>query len=1004
MTSFTIDAQDKDWTASLEILDANRALISGPYDISDALISVDIDFSELRSGNSLNGWLAWECSVVLSPELSTTVSLGNRDTASNPSGAEVLAMGNRITLSMWTGASYERFWPPFYILREAAPKTDIPINESQAQITIDLGDLGKSLDLFTPENNYSGITQGTTTTPTTLIRNIATQIGLTTSSDTIAGGYSVNTAVQKKSTRSPVREIGEIAAAQKYVAWLDSNEELRLTPADFTLKTAPDFSLTIGIGGDAVGENGWEPVNLDERPPGELTVTGGSDLAQEIENPSVIDRTVPGPGYTSLTSTETKTITPSGGAPETVITYVERQAELQIQPRVLTTDNSGVVPTLLTDADNTNNGLQDSEDSSITHRYNGITKRLTETVELIRKARGLSGGDAFSEEENSSALTLLDNSRTTTTYTYDNILGVVSSRTITERRPWCLWEWGEKTPTNYELNRFLERDYSIQTTTWTRVLDVSGDPAIEAWRVEQVTQQPRGVIFKNYTGANPETLVNNPDPDLTFTLQASDGSTRPPDIEYQESIYTEEHQEFTGSVTVQPISGNAHKWKEGTIRVNADVIVSDRQCNDLAEWAAKWQHGLSLGRSFIGAIPTELFTAFDPVSRVDVTVDGTTEAYFLNGFSISSDLTETLFGCNFGLIGEVGVTPDVVTSPITTITLLTLDIELPALDVDVTAAVVATSLTLDIELPALDADLTISTPTVLTLDVELPALDVDLTASTPTALTLDVELPALDVDLTFIENDPDADNYLAALNGTYTTAQEAAINQFFVTLKSDSTYSGLDRLLILAGQDAADALIDLKTATTVANVVGTGTFTAGTGYTLGDGSVGDAYLGTGFIPSSPANNWAQNSATIFWGTASGLNDSGVTVDIGGRSGSLQDAVFVKADDSAAGTFTINNDNNIPLQNISGTTTIGVHAVQRTAATTTTLYKDGSVVGAQSNTSTGVPTVELWLGGFNNGGSLSFQANQRTYEIVAFGDSTVNVVTLTNAWNTLKTVL
>ena len=747
MTSFTIDAQDKDWTASLEILDANRALISGPHDISDALISVDIDFSELRSGNRLNGWLAWECSVVLSPELSTTVSLDNRDTASNPSGAEVLAMGNRITLSMWTGAAFERFWPPFYILREASPSIEIPANDSQAQITIDLGDLGKSLDLFTPENNYSGITQGTTTTPTTLIRNIATQIGLTTSSDTIAGGYSVNTAVQKKSTRSTVREIGEIAAAQKYVAWLDFNEELRLTPADFTLKTAPDFSLTIGIGGDAVGENGWEPVNLDERPPGELTVTGGSDLAQEIENPSVIVRTVPGPGYTSLTSTETKTITPAGGAPETVITYVERQAELQIQPRVITTDNSGVVPTLLTDTDNTSNGLQDSEDSSITHRYNGITKRLTETVELIRKARGLSGGDAFRAEENNLALTLLDNSQTTTTYTYDNILGVVSSRNITERRPWCLWEWGEKTPTNYDLNRFLERDYSIQTTTWSRVLDVSGDPAIEAWRVEQVTQQPRGVIFKNYTGANPETLVNNPDPDLTFTLQASDGSTRPPDIEYQESIYTEEHQEFTGSVTVQTISGNAHKWKEGTIRVNADVIVSDRQCNDLAEWAAKWQHGLSLGRSFIGAIPTELFTAFDPVSRVDVTVDGAVDAYFLNGFSISSNLTETLFGCNFGLIGEVGATPDVVTPPIEILFPINITEDLPAIQDNPVAAADSGVASNAEDLPAIEDNpvATSTAPTPVSNAEDLPAIQDNPVAvdNSPIPISNAEDLPAV---------------------------------------------------------------------------------------------------------------------------------------------------------------------------------------------------------------------------------------------------------------------
>ena len=747
MTSFTIDAQDRDWTAILEILDANRAVISGPHDISDALISVDIDFSELRSGNRLNGWLAWEGSIVLSPELSTTVSLDNRDTASNPSGAEVLAMGNRITLSMWTGANYERFWPPFYILREASPRIEIPTSESQAQITIDLGDLGKSLDLFTPENNYSGITQGTTTTPTTLIRNIATQIGIPTSSDTIAGGYSVNTAVQKKSTRSTVREIGEIAAAQKYVVWLDAAEELKLTSADFTLKIAPDFSLTIGIGGDEVGENGWEPVNLEERPPGELTVTGGSDLAQEIENPSVIVRTVPGPGYTSLTSTETKTITPVGGAPQTVITYEERQAELQIQPRVLTMDNSGVVPTLLADTDNTSNGLQDSEDSSTTHRYNGITKRLTETVELIRKARGLSGGDAFRAEENSSALTLLDNSQTTTAYTYDNILGVVSSRNITERRPWCLWEWGEVTPANYDLNRFLERDYSIQTTTWTRVLDVSGDPTIEAWRVEQVTQQPRGVIFKNYTGANPETLVNNPDPDLTFTLQASDGSTRPPDIEYQESIYTEEHQEFTGSVTVQSISGNAHKWKEGTIRVNADVIVSDRQCNDLAEWAAKWQHGLSLGRSFIGAIPTELFTTFDPVSRVDVTVDGNIEAYFLNGFSISSNLTETLFGCNFGLIGQVGATPDVITPPIEISVPINIIEDLPAIQDNPVAAADSGVASNAEELPAIQDNpvATSTAPTPVSNAEDLPAIQDNPVAvdNSPIPVSNTENLPAI---------------------------------------------------------------------------------------------------------------------------------------------------------------------------------------------------------------------------------------------------------------------
>ena len=297
------------------------------------------------------------------------------------------------------------------------------------------------------------------------------------------------------------------------------------------------------------------------------------------------------------------------------------------------------------------------------------------------------------------------------------------------------------------MNRFLERDYSIQTTTWSRVLDVSGDPTIEAWRVEQVTQQPRGVIFKNYTGANPETLVNNPDPDLTFTLQASDGSTRPPDIEYQESIYTEEHQEFTGSVTVQPISGNAHKWKEGAIRVNADVIVSDRQCNDLAEWAAKWQHGLSLGRSFIGAIPTELFTAFDPVSRVDVTVDGNIDAYFLNGFSISSNLTETLFGCNFGLVGEVGATPDVVTSPIEISFPINITEDLPAIQDNPVAAADSGVASNAEDLPAIQDNpvATSTAPTPVSNAEDLPAIQDNPVAvdNSPIPISNAEDLPAV---------------------------------------------------------------------------------------------------------------------------------------------------------------------------------------------------------------------------------------------------------------------
>ncbi len=654
----TVIAKASVWSLSITILNASQAVIGGPYDYSNAHLDVELTFPEIATRNTPNTWAAWTATATLQDGV-VAFSLDNRDTAASPTGASLLAKGNRVDLQL----GGQRFWPYLYII-----DTPDPITLDNQPIQIQLGDISQLSNLQTPEDSTPHITLGNSTAPHTLINSIATRAGLPTSGDAISTGWNISVPVQKTDTRPWPDQIGEIAACNGYFAWLDSTESLRLTPIDFNQST-PVIELTIGQ--DEVGINGWEPRNFDERPPGELTVIGGGGLAKERENPRTITRTVlvnegQPDEYTALTSTETTEIDTQLGAPQTTISYVESQAELQIRPRIATTGSSGGLTTVTALANNTSTSLRSAQTKNVTHRFNGSTGVLTSTTSTGRKARGIAGGDAYRDVEGNSALTLIDDDANfTTEYEYDNVTNLVKKITHTERLPYCLFGFNSAFPSFYENNRFVERDYLTRTTTWTQRLSVTGDPQLETWEIDQITRRPRGIVFPDYVGSNPETLVVDPDPNETFTIRASDGSTAPPETIYQESLYEQDDTLFEGTVQITPLAGNAFKQPPKFLKINAPVIVSDQQCGSLAETFANWQHGLSLGYSFVGAVPSELFSSFSPGMRIDVTIDSVTSAYFLNGFSIIGNTEETLWGCNLGLIGEVGVTPDVVNKAIT---------------------------------------------------------------------------------------------------------------------------------------------------------------------------------------------------------------------------------------------------------------------------------------------------------------------------------------------------
>ncbi|MEM9263953.1 MAG: hypothetical protein AAGA46_00340 [Cyanobacteria bacterium P01_F01_bin.13] len=976
------------WTVSIEILGQDLNVLSGPHSYTGAELEVQVDLSEINT-QSPDTYTPWTAQVSLLNGIAP-FSLDNRDTLATPTGAALLAEGNRVDLRIDDGTgTFVREWPPLYILR-----TPSALNPEDASVTLELGDIGQLFNRQTPEGDYTDIELGTETAPHIAINNILSSLGLPNSPDTIATGYNLSAPVVKYNLDSRFQLIGQIAAANGHYSWFDKNEDLRLTPIDLA-KTTPDVTISIGGATGQEDGEGWLKSNLDERPPEEMTVIGGSGAAVAIENPTIINTTVPGDGYTALTSTETTTITAGGGAPSTTIDYSENQATLQIQPKVAATASVSGLNVVSSLTDNTITTLVDSEDRITTHEYNGITRALKKTTIVQRLARGLAGGDAFRDSENSAATSVIRVVRTVITYDYDNITGRVKEIIESRTRPWAVWNWGAVKPPNYQINRFLDREDYRRTTQWARVAGVSGANQNERWGIDQITLKPRGELFPGYQGNNPDTLIEVPNEQETFKKEASDGSTEPPATIYQDPLYVLDEQQHSATVAVTPLAGNAHKLEPQTVDVRAPVVVSGGQCSFLCRLLCDLRHGRSLGRLFRGETPALMFSDFNPGWRIDASADGETRAYFLNGLTIAGDNQELLFSCGLGEIGLVGVTPDVVTPPISITEQVRLDITLPA--VEVVPAVVQ-PVQLDITLPPLAVDVIAATPEQVQLDIVLPALDITPSVVAAPQVQLDIVLPALVASVSNSSTDPDADAFIARLGGSYTQVQLDAIDAFFVALKNDGLYDDIDFLYIMALQTAADGLLNIK-GTNYTGVNNGMTFAAGVGFT-GNGTT--SYIDTGFNPVTAGGNYSQNSASM--GVLIGNDVTEDKVDMG--HGDLASAVDTQSliITRGFGNAVYGRVNQLaavgdPIANSSGLT-----VASRSASNAVTAYRDGSSVATASTASTAMLSQNIYIGAANNGGATFNSSKQFRLALVASGWDATQNANFDNAVDTLLAVL
>lgn len=220
----------------------------------------------------------------------------------------------------------------------------------------------------------------------------------------------------------------------------------------------------------------------------------------------------------------------------------------------------------------------------------------------------------------------------------------------------------------------------------------------------------------------------------------------------------------------------------------------------------------------------------------------------------------------------------------------------------------------------------------------------------------------------------------AAMSVQPDSTRKNLINSTITTLKSAGIWNRLNPFWMLAAHDAQAARLNWKNPSTFAlTAVNSPTFTTDRGY-AGNGST--SYLNTGWDPSNNGGGiYTQNDAHIaVWNrTSRAINTSCALgqVTTGGAinmflryTGGL---VFTRVNESTSSGLAVAGSNGLTLGD-------------RTDSTTVTIYKDGVSLGNPTTaTSDVLSTTDLYIGGYNFGGTLVSPTSDE-FAAVSFGAS------------------
>lgn len=207
---------------------------------------------------------------------------------------------------------------------------------------------------------------------------------------------------------------------------------------------------------------------------------------------------------------------------------------------------------------------------------------------------------------------------------------------------------------------------------------------------------------------------------------------------------------------------------------------------------------------------------------------------------------------------------------------------------------------------------------------------------------------------------------MALFTGSYTSNEQANINNLIAGLKTDGLWETIDVLKIVAGSKTInDATRNWKQNAYHSTISGTLNYITGRNFS---GFSNSNYLSDGFVPSSAGGNFVRNSATIaIYNTGDGQSGN---VAIGGNnSANAVHSQIVLRDSSNRAAIT---NNATSSQTVSAANTIysavGLTTNTRTASNAIAIYKNAALIATGSTASTGNLPVQTFTGAQNNNGS------------------------------------
>lgn len=228
-------------------------------------------------------------------------------------------------------------------------------------------------------------------------------------------------------------------------------------------------------------------------------------------------------------------------------------------------------------------------------------------------------------------------------------------------------------------------------------------------------------------------------------------------------------------------------------------------------------------------------------------------------------------------------------------------------------------------------------------------------------------------------------------------------NQFFKDLKgtgnvgSFNNFAELDRLWIHASENKQGARISLvNPSSTAITEVNSPTWTQYQGYN-GDGVT--SYLNSNFTPSTNGIKFLQNSASFF--SYVRTNTVGAYAEIGAISGSNKSFLLSRYIGDAT-FYPLNFDTGISSPAQSNSDSRGFFVVTRNSSTSK-LYKNGTQISLDTNTSQTVNNIPFTLLAINDGVSPFWQS-PRQISITGFGSGALDISSFNSAISALATSL